>query len=187
MRTAVVGLALLLSPMSLSAQAGKFPPDSLVNVKVIPKGTSPIQVVGQMRNFAIGLGVRCVFCHVGEDGPLEKIDFVSDQKRTKLIARQMMAMAIEVNRRLDSLPQRGAPPIPVTCSTCHRGISRPVPLFTVVSEAAIAVNADSAVRAYRALREKYYGKDAYDFSESALNIAAFRTARANPGKVAEAL
>jgi len=185
MRAAVAGLALLCSPLSLVAQAGKFPPDSLINVKVIPKGTPPIQVVGQMRNFAIGLGVRCVFCHVGEDGPLDKIDFASDQKRTKLIARQMMTMAAEVNRRLDTLPQRGTPPISVTCATCHRGISRPVPLFTVVADAAIAVNADSALRAYRTLRERYFGKDAFDFTESSLNIAAFRTARAN--KVSDAL
>ena len=32
--------------------------------------------------------------------------------------------------------------------------------------------------AYRALRARYFGSDAYDFSESALNIAAFRTGRA---------
>src|SRR6185295_3967437 len=86
-----------------------------------------------------------------------------------------------------SLPQRGTPPIPVTCSTCHRGISRPVPLFTVVSEAAIAVSADSALRTYRVLRDRYFGKDAYDFSESALNIAAFRTGRAGAAKVPDAL
>ena len=185
MRAVAVGVALLVASAPLAAQAGKFPPDSLVNVKVIPKGTSLIQVVGQMRNFAIGLGVRCVFCHVGEDGPLDKVDFISDQKRTKLIARQMMAMAQEINRRLDSLPQRGAPPIQVGCATCHRGISRPVPLSSVVADAAIAVNADSALRAYRLLRERYFGKDAYDFTEPTLNIAAFRTARAN--RVADAL
>lgn len=168
---------LTFAPLSAGvAQAGKFPPDSLVNVKVIPKTTSPTQVIGQMRNFSAGLGVRCVFCHVGEDGPLDRIDFVSDQKRTKLIAREMMRLTAEVNRRLDSLPQRATPALAVNCATCHRGISRPVPLHTVVADAAIAVNADSAMRAYRVLRQRYFGRDAYDFSESALNIAAFRTA-----------
>lgn len=64
-----------------------------------------------MRNVTIGLGVRCQFCHIGEEGqPLAQFDFASDQKRTKVIARQMMRMMQEVNRRLDSLPQRGAPP-----------------------------------------------------------------------------
>ncbi len=177
MRPAIVALATLF-PALLIAQAGKFPPDSLVNVKVIPKSTSPTQVIGQMRNFAGGLGVRCVFCHVGEDGPLDKVDFASDQKRTKLIAREMMRLTAEVNRRLDSLPQRATPALSVNCATCHRGISRPVPLSTVVADAAIAVNADSAMRAYRALRERYFGGDAYNFAEGSLNIAAFRTGQA---------
>jgi hypothetical protein len=188
MRRRILMLALVLTPVTLTAQAGKFPPDSLVNVKVIPKGTSVIQVIGQMRNFAGWLGVRCQFCHIGEEGqPLDRFDFVSDQKRTKVIARQMMMMAAEINRRLDSLPQRTTPAISVTCMTCHRGISRPMPLSTVVSDAAIAVNADSALRAYRMLRERYFGKDAFDFSESSLNIAAFRTGRASATKVNDAL
>ena len=46
-------------------------------------------------------------------------------------------------------------------------------------DAAVAAGADSAVRAYRALRQQYYGRDAYDFSERSLNTAAFRIARAN--------
>lgn len=176
-----------LCPAPARAQAvGKFPPDSLVNVKVIPKTTSVSQVIGVMRNFSFGLDVRCQFCHVGEEGqPLAQFDFASDQKRTKLIAREMLRMVQDINRRLDSLPQRGTPPVQVGCATCHRGLSRPVPLYTVIADAAIAVNADSALRAYRALRQRYFGMDAYDFSESALNIAAFRTARGN--KVDDAL
>ena len=39
--------------------------------------------------------------------------------------------------------------------------------------------ADSAVSAYRALRDRYYGGDSYDFREPTLNIAAFRLGRAN--------
>jgi hypothetical protein len=34
-------------------------------------------------------------------------------------------------------------------------------------------------RTYRALRQRYYGRDAYDFSEFSLNSAALRVARAN--------
>ena len=185
MRVHIACLTAALST-TLGAQAGKWPPDSLINTQVFPKGTPMTQVIGTMRNFAFGLDVRCQFCHVGREGqPLEQFDFASDEKRTKLIARQMMRMMQEINRRLDTIPERGAPPIQVGCGTCHRGLSRPVPLLTVVAEAAIAVNADSALRAYRVLRQRYYGKDTYDFSESSLNIAAFRTARA--GKVDDAL
>jgi hypothetical protein len=171
---------------ALAAQTPrKFPPDSLVNVKVIPRGTPVIQVIGTMRNFTSFLGVRCQYCHVGEEGlPLTDFDFASDEKRTKLVARQMMRMVEEINRRLDTIPGRAAQGLLVTCGTCHRGVSRPVPLSTLIEEVAGSAGADSAVRAYRALRARYYGSDAYNFGEPSLNIAAFRLGRA--GRFAEA-
>lgn len=183
----LLGLLGLVAGMSASAQApGKFPPDSLVNVLVIPKTTPVINVVGQMRNITSALGVRCVYCHVGSDSlPIERTDFVSDEKRTKLTARHMMRMVQEINRRVDSIPGRPQPPVVVTCMTCHRGVARPMPLEQLVAEAAVTTNADSAVRAYDALRRRYFGGAAYDFREPTLNIAAFRAAR--QGKIDDAL
>jgi len=35
------------------------------------------------------------------------------------------------------------------------------PLATIVTETATAAGADSAIRMYRALRDRYYGRDAY--------------------------
>jgi hypothetical protein len=132
-----------------------------------------------MRNFTADLDVRCQFCHVGQEGlPLEQFDFASDEKRTKLVARQMMRMLQEINHRLESLPGRTGPGLEATCGTCHRGVSRPAPLFTLMVDATLAAGADSAIRMYKALRDRYYGRDAYDFSESSLNIAAFRLGRA---------
>src|ERR671924_1356428 len=108
----------------LAAQApqgsGHFPPDSLINVKVIPKNTPVMQVVGMMRNFAGALGVRCQFCHVGQEGmPLAQFDFAKDEKRTKLVARQMISMVEEINRRLDTLPEHAqmSSHVEVTCMT----------------------------------------------------------------------
>ncbi|HET9706731.1 MAG TPA: hypothetical protein VFP39_00360, partial [Gemmatimonadales bacterium] len=46
---------------TLCGQAGHFPPDSLINVKVIPRTTPVIQVIGMMRNITSALGVRCPF------------------------------------------------------------------------------------------------------------------------------
>lgn len=180
MRSFVVGLAIFTTPCATLAQAaGRFPPDSLVNVHVFPRTTPVIEVVGAMRNVAFGLGVRCQFCHVGEEGmPLERFDFASDEKRTKLVARQMMRMVQEINRRLDTIPGRTTSGLQVTCATCHRGVSRPAPLSTLVIDAATAAGADSAIRAYRSLRQQYYGRDAYDFGEGSLNTAAFRLGRA---------
>lgn len=179
MRRFLAALTAIVLPIVLGAQPpGHWPPDSLINTQVIPRTTPVMQVVGQMRNFAGGLGVRCQFCHVGEEGlALEKFDFASDEKRTKLVARQMMRMVLEINKRLDTIPGRTNPPVQVTCVTCHRGISRPLPLSQVLIEAGTAAGTDSALRVYRALRERYYGGDAYDFREPSLNIAAFRLGR----------
>ena len=180
MRCALPVLVLLIAGASMPAQPfGKWPPDSLVNTKVIPHATPVLQLVGQMRNFTFDLGVRCQYCHIGEEGqPLTSFDFASDQKRTKLVARQMMLMVQEINRRLDSIPGHTAG-LQVTCNTCHHGASRAVPLATIMVETATAAGADSAVRAYRALRTRYYGRDTYDFGESSLNTAAFRLGRAS--------
>jgi hypothetical protein len=174
-------LMLLLVPGVATAQApGKWPPDSLVNVKVFPKNTPVTQVVGQMRNITSGLGVRCHYCHEGEEGtPLEKTDFASDKKRAKLVARQMLRMVQEINARLDTIPERPSSKVEVTCRTCHRGVNRPMPLSNVVIDASLAAGADSGLRAYQALRDKYYGRDSYDFGESSLNVAAFRLGREN--------
>jgi hypothetical protein len=187
MRPYLVSAAALVLAAPLAAQVtGRFPPDSLINVQVIPKTTPVMDVIGTMRNFAFGLGVRCQFCHMGEEGmPLERFDFASDEKRTKLVARQMMRMVQEINRRLDTIPGRTNSAMQVSCVTCHRGVSRPVPLATLVADAAVAAGSDSAIRAYRGLRERYYGRDSYDFGEGSLNTAASRLGRA--AKYEEAL
>lgn len=180
MRPTLVGIVFTaVLPLSLAAQApGKWPPDSLINTKVIPHNTPVMQVVGTMRNFAGGLGVRCSFCHVGEEGkPLETYNFADDKKRTKMVAREMMRMVEEINKRLDTIPERPTPGVQVTCQTCHRGVSRPVPLATRVTEATLAAGADSGVRVYRALRERYFGRDAFDFGERSLSMSAFAVGR----------
>lgn len=180
MQRSIAALTALFVSTSLTAQTpAKFPPDSLVNVKVIPRNTPVINVIGTMRNFAGDLGVRCQFCHLGREGqPLSQFDFPSDDKRTKLVARQMMLMVQEINRRVDTLPERGANGLQVSCATCHRGVNRPAPLAQLVVDAGTAGGPDSAVKLYQLLRERYYGRDAYDFGEPSLSIAAFRLGRA---------
>ncbi|MEO8576446.1 MAG: c-type cytochrome [Gemmatimonadales bacterium] len=185
MRKLVI-LMLTATSVASAQPAHKFPPDSLRNTQVIPRSTPVIEVIGTMRNFTSALGVRCTYCHVGSESiDLSEYDFATDQKRNKVVARQMMRMLAEVNARLDTIPGREHPAITATCMTCHHGVSRPVPLATLIQETTVSVSADSALSAYKVLRDKYYGRDAYDFSEASLNIAAFRTARA--GKANDAL
>lgn len=121
----VVACGLTLSA-PVSAQ-GKFPPDKFVNLLVLPKDSSPNTVITAMKNFARGLGVRCQFCHVGEEGmPLEKFDFVSDAKPEKQTARVMMRMVSDINAQLSkAMPDAAAKGYQVTCYTCHKGAQHP--------------------------------------------------------------
>ncbi|HEV7990353.1 MAG TPA: c-type cytochrome [Gemmatimonadaceae bacterium] len=192
MRRSLAGFLLLAVPALLSAQApAKFPPDSLVNVKVFPKSTPVPQVLGAMRNFTSDLGVRCTFCHVGKEGqPISQFDFPSDEKRPKQVARQMMLMVAEINKRVDTLPGRtpGAiSNVQVTCGTCHRGVNKPQPLALLLNDIGTQSGPDSAVKAYKALRTRYYGRAAYDFGEGSLSTAAFRLAQAKKFDEAKAL
>jgi hypothetical protein len=58
---------------SLNAEQ-KFPPDKFANLQIFPKETTPGVVINAMKGFTRALGVRCQFCHVGEEGlPLESL------------------------------------------------------------------------------------------------------------------
>src|SRR5438552_16967757 len=148
LRPVIACVAAFTAPAAISAQApGHSPPDSLINVRVIPKSTPVMQVVGMMRNFTGALGVRCPFCHVGQEGqPLGQFDFAKDEKRTKLTARQMMRMVEEINHRLDTLHEheKMTSHVEVTCNTCHRGLSRPMSLEQLIMETAQSAGTDSA-------------------------------------------
>ncbi len=181
-------LAAVLAPVASELPAqNRFPPDTLRNLKVLPAATTPAEVVAIMRGFATALGVRCQFCHLGEEGrPLSTFDFVSDQKRTKQTARLMMEMVRDLNRvTLAAIPDRPVPPVEVTCLTCHRGVARPLTLGQVIAEALRGGGPDSARSAYRELRTRYFGRAAYDFGEPSLVGAAQDLARA--GRLDDAL
>ena len=161
--------ALLMLPALASAQ-GKFPPDSLKNLKVFPKNTPVRALLDTMRTFAGALGVRCTYCHVGNEGePLSSFDFASDKKPEKEKARVMLRMVAAINsEQLPKLESRRQPPVVVGCATCHHGVSVPRPLQQVVLMAYDSTGPDSAIATYRALRQRYYGRAAYDFGDGPL-------------------
>ena len=86
------------------------------NLKVFPPDISGPQLISNMKLFAQSLGVRCTYCHVGEEGkPLSTYDFASDAKAHKVRAREMLVMAHRINQ------QDFGGQMKVTCFTCHRG------------------------------------------------------------------
>jgi len=174
--------AILLSLAAPGAVASaQWPPDSIVNLQVLPKGTPLRELVGTMRGFASALGVRCIHCHVGEDpNDLASTDFASDERIQKRKAREMIRMVQAINRDLLSrVPERADPPVEVTCTTCHHGVTEPRDVRDVLAATALANGPDSAIAEYGRLRERYYGSASYDFRPFMLaNVAQALLARA---------
>jgi hypothetical protein len=97
------------------------------NLKVLPKGVSPKMLQQIMiDDFEDGLGVGCGFCHAKQEGS-ERLDYASDAKPGKEIARKMMRMTLQMNKKYFQArhPQIGTPALIVTCTTCHHGQPRP--------------------------------------------------------------
>ncbi len=91
----LVCVALLCWQGSASAQL----PDKFTNLKVLPKTIAKDELVSVMRQFSVGLGVRCNFCHAEADSTKGKgLDFASDARNEKKVARTMMTMAETIFR-----------------------------------------------------------------------------------------
>jgi hypothetical protein len=140
-------MLVLLVLASVTQAPGKWPPDSLINTKVIPHNTPVTQVIGTMRNFTSMLGVRCHTCHEGEEGNAAG----EDRLRKRQEADEAGGATDDADGRrrstTGSIPSRNGPDsvVQVTCRTCHRGVSRPEPLYQVMTEAASAGGADSSI------------------------------------------
>jgi hypothetical protein len=97
------------------------------NLKVLPKDITPEDLIKIMRGYAGALGVECNFCHAANP-QTHKLDFASDAKDDKGIARTMIAMTRTINEQYmsqvhdpDAMPEDKH----VTCGTCHRGHHMP--------------------------------------------------------------
>lgn len=154
--------ATIAVPGTMHAQ---FPPDSLVNLQVLPQDITFRELIGVMRGFTSALGVRCQYCHMGEAGqPLSTFDFPSDARETKRKARVMIRMVRSINQEhLAGLESRGEPEVIVECATCHRGQSRPRMIDDVLREAYADGGVHAMIARYRELREQYYGSHTFDF------------------------
>jgi len=167
----VLAFGCLATPLTLTGQEAQEAPK---NLQVLPKDMSRREVFQVMRGFALGLGVRCTTCHVGEEGqPFSTYDFASDDKAMKRKAREMLKMVGAINGTyLAELPNRREPNVGVTCVTCHRGVRRPEPIQSIVTRTVESDGVDAALAKYRELRDQYYGSAAYDFTDMPLLDAA---------------
>lgn len=101
--------------------------EKAVNLKVLPKDISGEELHKIMKSFCMSLGVHCNYCHVaqkveGQDRP--HMDFASDDKPEKNIARDMMRMTASINK--DYIAKMGDHSLEqITCVTCHNGHTTP--------------------------------------------------------------
>lgn len=162
-------LALILMSVSAAAQGWTWP-EKPQNLKVLPSDWSGERLRPVMTGFTRALGVRCSYCHVGEEGkPLSTYDFVSDEKENKDKAREMLRMLASINDHLSKIEPSGDKRVNMWCHTCHRGRPRPTTIQEELGEFYRASGVDAALAHYKNLKEKYYGRGAYAFTESALN------------------
>lgn len=161
--------ALSAALLSLALPAAAQIPDEFTNLKLLPREIEKRELVGIMRGWAGGLGVRCNHCHVGPDN-LEGMDFASDEKQTKRSARRMLEMSRAINGEHLAKLEQGAQPVQeVACYTCHRGQPKPPrQLALVLGEIAGEQGVDAAMTRYGELKEELYGAGVYDFRVGSL-------------------
>lgn len=109
------------------------------NLHILPKNISEDGLDSVMHHFTRSLGVKCNYCHVWNN-ETRKMDFASDAKPEKLIARKMMLMSIDINKNHfvqieEALDSSMVAPSDtssvqymlkyVTCYTCHHGNPHP--------------------------------------------------------------
>ena len=169
MRTILATLLVLLIALPAEAQRWQWP-DTPKNLTVLPKTTGGRDLQRVMFSFTGGLGVRCNFCHVGEEGQdFSQYDFVSDSKPEKNQARIMIQMTDAINSQyLAKLNVDSASSVRVSCITCHRGNATPVMLEDKLKRTFDRYGIDSTLHQYHALKDQYYGGFTYNFREGTL-------------------
>src|ERR1700757_2741754 len=123
----ITALCGLVVTMTAATNTRKPTDDHYKNLQVLPGNISEATMnkimVGE---FEDALGVSCGFCHAANKGG-DGLDYASDAKPEKQIARQMLRMTLKLNQdyfKIDT-PMVGTSNIVVTCNTCHKGDTFP--------------------------------------------------------------
>lgn len=168
-----VSLAIFLVAPVLSQDRWSWP-EKPSNLQVLPKDWPGSKLQPVMIGFTRALGVRCTYCHKGEEGkPLSTYDFASDQNPNKDRARVMLRMLADINADLKKIQPSGSQRVNMWCGTCHRGRPRPLTLEEELEEQYRSKGIQPAIDDYVELKKKYYGRGSYDFGEVSLNAFGY--------------
>src|SRR6266481_1959145 len=170
---ATVSLTTLLAFPALAQEQWTWP-EKPKNLQVFPREWSGTRLRPVMVGFTRALGVRCSYCHKGEEGkPLSTYDFASDENPNKNRAREMYKMLGEITDHLKKIQPSGDKPVNMWCRTCHHGRPRPMTLDEELAEQYRTKGLKAALDDYAELKKKFYGRAAYDFGEGSLNVFGY--------------
>jgi tetratricopeptide (TPR) repeat protein len=165
----IVLLTILFTLPSQTQESWSWPAKPS-NLQVLPKDWPGSKLSPVMIGFTRALGVRCPYCHKGEEGkPLSSFDFASDENPNKNRAREMLRMLGSINDHLKTIQPSGDKRVNMWCDTCHRGRPRPMTLSEELGEKYRMKGLQPALEEYADLKKKYYERGAYDFGEQGLN------------------
>ena len=96
------------------------------NLQVLPRDISKDSLDRIMDRFNADLGVDCKYCHV-RDKKADTLMFDKDDKSEKEIARNMMRMTMDINKKYFQFNEtlKAEQVQAVTCYTCHKGEPMP--------------------------------------------------------------
>lgn len=116
----------IVSLVVLGIAASRPPDGTHKNLKVLPKNISHDDLDKIMDQWKTALGVKCNFCHAAQKDNPRKMDFASDEKAEKNIAREMFKMTNRINKKFFNYKKTAENPVPpVGCMTCHHGNAHP--------------------------------------------------------------
>ena len=121
----------------------------LQNIKVFPATATYEQVDHAMDQYKVDLGVKCNYCHAPEKDNPRKMDMPSDANPKKDIARDMIRMTDEMNKKYIATIKHTESDTTkiqlVTCNTCHRGVAKPFGKPAAAPQQAPPANQKAAV------------------------------------------
>src|SRR5215472_14526060 len=167
-------------PLTSRAQDSWTWPEKPKNLQVLPKDWPGTRLRPVMTGFTRALGVRCSYCHKGEEGkPLSTYDFASDDNPNKNRAREVLRMLGDINDHLKKIEPSGDKRVNMWCHTCHHGRPRPMTLDEELGEQYRKKGIQAALDDYADLKKKFYGRAAFDFGEASLNVFGYALLEGN--------
>ncbi len=152
---------------------GWFAALALCGSTVVAQPAAP-DMFANMQEIYAALGVTCNYCHTAPRGS-------GAAEPKKEIARAMMAMTRDLNARIEAATGKApAAAARVGCITCHRGVAIPRQLHDILSQTLREQGAAAAIAQYRDLRQRYFGRQAYDFGEETLLALAQSIVESKP-------